>query len=581
MKNLNKKIVSILTREGALSSRQIGRMLNKGKGKKIKSRAKFKAISQLLQRKKIFEQKDGKFYVPDRNKLKNSRIYTPKVEFEKLCRKYKYDLKFPRNVEQEVRQIRVKNPIDKGNRTDFRNDMVITIDGEDAKDLDDAVFVSKEKTKYKLYVHIADVSFYVRESTSVDREAKKRGNSVYLVDKVLPMLPAALSNDLCSLNRNTDKYTMSAIIDIDFDGSIIDYSFASSIINVKRRFSYKEVERVIRACETELSTENVDDAPSDKEFHPYLKLMEELALVLKKKRIQDGSIDFDLPELKIECDENSYPIKIEKTQPLFAYSIIEEFMLAANRVVATYLSEKGDSIYRVHEQPLQEKVQSLNAFINKFGISLANPEDPHPKDFQTVCSAIADKPEARLLNTILLRSLPQAYYAMENKGHFGLGFNKYTHFTSPIRRYPDLIVHRLLKYYLEIDTKVKNIRNKTHLMKVAQWSSATERQAMEAEREFVKKKSAMFMQNKIGEVYDGYISAVKNFGFFVEIEPYGVEGLCKLNYLDKTYFFDEENYQYVDHSGKKVLQIGDKIQVKLVKVDIRRVFIDFELVLDK
>ncbi len=495
----------------------------------------------------------------------------PDVEIDIIARKYDLPRKFPRHVLKEAKRIPPKPlPEDVEGRVDLRSLNICTIDGEKARDFDDAVAIEKKDGHYILYVSIADVSHYVKEGSQLDKEAYLRGTSVYFPDRCIPMLPEHLSNGVCSLNPGEDRLTVTVEIKFSRRGVPVDARFYESVIRSSYRLTYTEVTEML---------ENRDTALIKKysAIYPDLKLMEELARKLNRERMKLGSIDFDLPEPEIIIDIAGRPQDIVKAPRTIAHRIIEEFMLAANRKVAE-LFEDGEypTIYRVHEPPAPEKIEALREFLAGFGYTLDRKVTP--RTFQKLLEAVKGRPEERLINHVMLRAMKQAVYSEENIGHFGLAFPTYTHFTSPIRRYPDLIVHRLLKKLLHKRYTLKEQRRMARLLPgIADNSSKCERRAMEAERECVDLKKAQFMQDKIGEVFEGFISGVESFGFFVELKEYFVEGLVHVTTLrDDFYRFDERRHALIGENTKKIYSIGKEVLVRVRDVDIERRRIDFE-----
>ncbi|HHD11838.1 MAG TPA: ribonuclease R, partial [Deltaproteobacteria bacterium] len=435
---------------------------------------------------------------------------------------------------------------------------------------DDAVAIEKKDGHYILYVSIADVSHYVKEGSQLDKEAYLRGTSVYFPDRCIPMLPEHLSNGVCSLNPGEDRLTVTVEIKFSRRGVPVDARFYESVIRSSYRLTYTEVTEMLENRNTALIKKY-------SAIYPDLKLMEELARKLNRERMKLGSIDFDLPEPEIIIDIAGRPQDIVKAPRTIAHRIIEEFMLAANRKVAE-LFEDGEypTIYRVHEPPAPEKIEALREFLAGFGYTLDRKVTP--RTFQKLLEAVKGRPEERLINHVMLRAMKQAVYSEENIGHFGLAFPTYTHFTSPIRRYPDLIVHRLLKKLLHKRYTLKEQRRMARLLpSIADNSSKCERRAMEAERECVDLKKAQFMQDKIGEVFEGFISGVESFGFFVELKEYFVEGLVHVTTLrDDFYRFDEKRHALIGENTKKIYSIGKEVLVRVRDVDIERRRIDFE-----
>lgn len=457
-------------------------------------------------------------------------------------------------------------------RRDLRELPIVTVDGDDAKDLDDAVYVKQlGKDEFLLGVHIADVSYYVKENAILDKEARERGTSVYLVDRVLPMLPERLSNGICSLNAGEDRLTMSCEMRIDRKGRILSYEIFPSVIHVRHRLSYRIVREILVNNDAEL-TQKYEDVV------PMLKLMEELCLVLRKKRTTRGAIDFDLPEQKVILDEQGRPVEIVQRVRSIAESVIEEFMLAANETVARHMfNQKWPFIYRVHDLPNEEKMKDLAKLLANFNVKLKVSEETKPIEVQKALAAMSGKPEERLAATVALRSLKQAVYQTENIGHFGLAAEYYTHFTSPIRRYPDLIVHRLLHAWISDPTMNagKSEKLELNLDAIAEHASIRERAAAEAERATVDLKKAEYMAGHIGEEFDGVISGVTAFGMFIELEN-GVEGLVHISSLmDDYYEFYEDRYALVGSHTRKVYRLGDPVRIEVLQVNIADRNIDF------
>ena len=456
-------------------------------------------------------------------------------------------------------------------RRDLRDRTVVTVDGEDAKDLDDAVYVEKlNSDEYLLGVYIADVSYYVTENSVLDREARARGTSVYLVDRVLPMLPERLSNGICSLNAGEDRLSMACEMHINGEGKVLNYEIFPAVINVRHRLSYNIV-RAMLAGDAELCAKY-------KDILPMVGKMDELREILHKKRAKRGAVDFDLPEQKVILDEKLHPIEIVQRIHGNAESIIEEFMLAANETVAQHMfNQHWPFIYRVHDIPAEEKMQDFAKLLANFNIKFKVHEETKPKDIQQAVEAIAGTPEERLITTVALRSMKQAVYQTENIGHFGLAAEYYTHFTSPIRRYPDLIVHRLLHRWLQAPklpaNEVEPLGDKLDM--IAEHSSIRERAAADAERATVELKKCEYMADHIGEEFDGTISGVTAFGMFVELEN-GVEGLVHISSLmDDYYDYYEERYALVGTHSGNVYRLGDKVRIEVLQVNISDVSIDF------
>ncbi len=461
-------------------------------------------------------------------------------------------------------------------RVDLRARSMVTIDGERARDFDDAVSVEKQNDIYHLYVSIADVAHYVRPGTALDRDAYERATSVYFPDRALPMLPEDLSNGICSLNPREDRLTKTALIELSASGEVLKSRFFNSAIRSHARMTYTEVRRILVDKDSECLARYSELVDS-------FKLMEELALLLCERRRARGNLDFDLPEAEILLDLQGAPENIVRAERNIAHRIIEEFMIAANEAVARHLKEKNfPLLYRVHEGPEREGIEEIAPFLLSLGYRLpVKKERIAPKDLQKLLDACRGKPEERVVNRVLLRAMKQARYAPENIGHFGLASGCYTHFTSPIRRYPDLIVHRMLEDALA-ERKLKPSEREEldrYMAEAGKHTSERERNAMDAEREMVDLKKAQFMMDKIGEEFGGFIVSLANFGFFVELENYFVEGLVKLSSLtDDAYQYYEKEYLIKGRRTGRKLRLGDRVRVKVARVNAFRSEIDFQLV---
>nr|WP_202049225.1 ribonuclease R [Bacillus glycinifermentans] len=461
-------------------------------------------------------------------------------------------------------------------RRDLRDQTIVTIDGADAKDLDDAVTVTKLKNgHYKLGVHIADVSHYVTEGSPIDKEAYERGTSVYLVDRVIPMIPHRLSNGICSLNPKVDRLTMSCEMLINKQGQVVEHEIFQSVIKTTERMTYSDVNKIL-----------VDDDEELKQKYealvPMFKDMEELAAVLREKRMARGAVDFDFKEAKVLVDEEGKAKDVVLRERSTAEKLIEEFMLVANETVAEHFHWMNvPFIYRIHEDPDQEKLQRFLEFVTTFGyVVKGTAGNIHPKALQKVLDDVRDTPEEAVISTVMLRSMKQAKYDPQSLGHFGLSTEFYTHFTSPIRRYPDLIVHRLIRTYLIQGKTDEATREKwAHLLPdIAEHTSNMERNAVDAERETDDLKKAEYMMDKIGEEFDGVISSVTNFGMFVEL-PNTIEGLVHVSFMtDDFYRFDEQHFAMIGERTGNVYRIGDEITVRVVDVNKEERNIDFEIV---
>ena len=459
-------------------------------------------------------------------------------------------------------------------RLDLRNLVTVTIDGEDAKDLDDAVSLVKEGENYILGVHIADVTNYVQENSALDREALERGTSVYLVDRVILMLPHTLSNGMCSLNAGEDRLALSCIMTVDPSGDVIAHEIAETVIHVDRRMAYTSVKKI-------LTDHDEAEILEYKELVPMFERMQELSGILRARRKKRGSIDFDFPETKMILDENGKPIDIKPYDRNVATKIIEDFMLLANETVAEdYYWQELPFVYRTHEAPDEEKIRTLATFINNFGYSMhIGVNEIRPKEIQKLLTKVEDTPEEAMISRLALRSMKQAKYTAENDGHFGLAANYYTHFTSPIRRYPDLQIHRIIKDNLRGRMNESKIEHyQSILPEVAKRSSEMERRADEAERETIKLKKVEYMQAHIGEEFDGVISGITKWGMYVEL-PNTIEGLVHVtNMTDDHYEYNEERYEMIGMHTRKVYKLGEALRVQVLDADRLMRTIDFKIV---
>lgn len=454
------------------------------------------------------------------------------------------------------------------NRKDFRDLFTVTIDGADAKDFDDAISIEKENDKYVLYVHIADVAHYVTENSAINSDAYERGNSVYLLDRVIPMLPEELSNTLCSLNPNVDRLTVTVKMNFDQKGNITDYEFFESIIKSNYRLVYDNVSDLL---------EGKENIYKDQELIDSLNNMLELHNILEAKRKLKGALDFDFKESRIILDKNGVPIDIKEDERRVANRLIESFMVVTNEVVGGHFANiEVPFMYRVHEAPSEEKVAEFRAIISKFGLQIKG-QDLYPKDFQTILEQVEGTNLSFLISNIMLRTMRKAEYRREANIHFGLATENYSHFTAPIRRYSDLVVHRILKGSLHNNfNKVKRSYLKK-LDSIATHISETERKAEEAERDVESLKKAEYMLDKIGNVYDGIISSITNFGIFVEL-PNTVEGLVHFRSLNDDYYeFDKENYKIIGQNKGKVYELGQEVTIKVENINIDAREIDFKL----
>lgn len=499
----------------------------------------------------------------------------PGVDILSIIKKYRLPLEFPGEVLKEAAAMPQEvTAEDIKGRRDLRSWKTVTIDGADAKDLDDAVTIEKlPDGTYSLGVHIADVSHYVREGRPLDKEAFARGTSVYLVDRVVPMLPPELSNGICSLNAGVDRLAMSVVMQVDKTGRVVKYQISPSVINVNERMTYETVFRILVEGDAGLKERYRD-------FVGEFQLMEELCHILKAKRLRRGAIDFDFPEGKAILDEKGKPLEIVKRQRTIAEKIIEEFMILANETVAEHMYHlELPFIYRVHEEPDSEKVSDLNDFLHIFGYHIKGSENGvHPRSFQEIIDLVHGRPEEKFVSTMMLRSMKHARYDAASLGHFGLASKYYSHFTSPIRRYPDLEIHRVIKESLEGHINKKRLAVLSDRMpKSADQSSIREQVAEEAERECLDMKKTEYMGQHIGKVFTGVISGVLSFGFFVEL-PNTVEGLVHISTLTDDYysFWEKEMVLFGQHT-RKTYRIGDEVRVQVVRVDVDQRQIDFEI----
>ncbi|OIK09094.1 ribonuclease R [Bacillus sp. MUM 13] len=501
----------------------------------------------------------------------------PGVDILSVIHKHGLPLEFPADVMKQANE--VPDTIEEseiGNRRDLRNESLVTIDGADAKDLDDAVTVTVlDNGNYKLGVHIADVSHYVTENSPIDKEALDRGTSVYLVDRVIPMIPHRLSNGICSLNPKVDRFTLSCEMEITSSGQVVSHDIFESVIKTKERMTYGDVNKI-------LVDKDQDLMDRYEPLVPMFQDMEKLAQILRKKRMERGAIDFDFKEARVVVDEDGHPKDVVLRERSVAEHLIEEFMLAANETVAEHFQKlKVPFLYRIHEDPKEEKLQRFFEFITNFGyIVRGSASSVHPRALQDIIEAVSGKPEEMVISTVMLRSMQQAKYDPECLGHFGLSTEYYTHFTSPIRRYPDLIVHRLIRTYL-IEGKMNEATKAKWndlLPGIADHTSKRERRAVDAERETDDLKKAEYMLDKIGEEYDGIIGSVTNFGMFVEL-PNTIEGLVHVSAMSDDYYrFDERQLAMIGERTAKVYRIGDEISIRVSNVNKDERAIDFEII---
>ncbi|KJS19095.1 MAG: ribonuclease R [Clostridiaceae bacterium BRH_c20a] len=502
----------------------------------------------------------------------------PGVDVVSIVRKFQLPEDFPKDVLEAADKVPLSiSPDELKNRRDLRTLPMVTIDGEDAKDLDDAVTLEiLDSGLYRLGVHIADVGHYVPEGSTLDKEALKRATSVYLVDRVIPMLPKRLSNGICSLNAGEDRLAMTCFMDINKKGEIVDHEICESVIHVNERMTYKNVTKILEEEDKELIERY-------KDFVNTFKQMSELCLILKNKRLVRGSIDFDFPESKVILDEQGKPIEIAWRERTLADQIIEEFMICANETVAEhYYWTETPFLYRVHEEPDQEDLGDLNNFLGIFGLHIKGiTEKVHPKAFQQIVEKVVGSPEERVITTVMLRSMKHARYAADALGHFGLASKYYSHFTSPIRRYPDLAIHRVIKEMLRKGEKLEGKRLeqlKAKMGEYAQQSSLQERVAEEAERESVDLKKVEYMKQFEGQAFKGVVSSVTSFGLFVELEN-SAEGLVHVSTMtDDFYQYVEKKLTLLGENTKKAYQLGQAVKVLITRVNTEDRQIDLELV---
>jgi len=520
---------------------------------------------------------------PERRCNPEGRIITiighknePGTDIESIIWKFGLPKEFPKPVLAEVAKIPMEViAAQEAGRRNLRDLMMVTIDGEDAKDLDDAVSLEVlPNGNFHLGVHIADVGSYVTPGSALDKEAYKRGTSIYLVDRVIPMLPHELSNGICSLNPKVDRLALSVFMEIDNKGRVLRHDICESVININERMTYSNVKKILVDKDQELISK-----------YDYLvetfNLMERLCLILNGRRLARGTVDFEFPEVKVKLDEKGQPIDILKYDRSVADRIIEEFMLVTNETVAQHFFEQGvPFVYRIHEKPDSEKVSNLNRFLFTFGLSIKGFNKIHPGAFQEVLKKVAGRPEERVISTVMLRTMKLARYSGENSGHFGLSAEHYCHFTSPIRRYPDLVIHRIIKEVLVKGQLPGQRKDKLAIFvtDASIQSSEREKLATEAERDSVDLKKVEFMQNKIGEEYQAIISGVTSFGIFVELDNM-VEGLVHVTtMMDDFYEYDENKLSLTGRHTGRSFRIGDSVRVRLEQVNLDERKLDFELV---
>ena len=501
-------------------------------------------------------------------------INDPGTDILSIVKGYDLPLEFPEKVLNQAE--RVAKPVseaDRQGRQDLRDWQMVTIDGEDAKDLDDAVSIAREGDCYILGVHIADVTNYVQENSALDREAFKRGTSVYLVDRVIPMLPHTLSNGICSLNQGEDRLALSCIMKIDEKGRVVDHEIAETVIRVDQRMSYTSVKKI-------LEDHDPEEMKKYQELVPMFEEMSRLSKILREHRRIRGSIDFDFPETKMILDEKGRPLELQPYERNVATRMIEDFMLLANETVAEdYYWQELPFVYRTHEAPDEEKIRTLATFINNFGYSMhVGANEVRPKEIQKLLAKVEGSPQEAMISRLALRSMKQAKYTPENSGHFGLAAAYYTHFTSPIRRYPDLQIHRIIKDNIRGRMQEEKIVHYDKILpEVTKHASEMERRAEEAERETVKLKKVEYMQQHLGEIFEGVISSITKWGMYVEL-PNTVEGLVHVaNMRDDHYEYDENRYELIGAHTNKVYKLGQRIRIRVTGADRLLRTIDFEI----
>ena len=499
-------------------------------------------------------------------------VNDPGVDIMSIVKGYELPIEFSEKIMHQVERVASEvSEADMAGRRDLRDVQMVTIDGEDAKDLDDAVSLTKNGAQYQLGVHIADVTNYVQENSALDWEARERGTSVYLVDRVIPMLPHKLSTGSCSLNAGENRLALSCLMTIDEKGEVVSHEIVESVIKVDRRMSYTSVKKILEDHDEEERREY-------EALVPMFELMRELAGILREKRKKRGSIDFDFPESKIVLDAQGHPIEIKPYERNVATKIIEDFMLIANETVAEHFHwMELPFVYRTHDNPDPEKIDKLGTFIRNFGYSIkSRQEDIHPKELQKLLAKIEDTPEEALISRLTLRSMKQAKYTIDCTGHFGLACQYYCHFTSPIRRYPDLQIHRIIKEQLRGRLNEKRIDHYNEILpEVAKHSSEMERRADEAERETDKLKKVEFMERHIGEIYEGVISSITAWGVYVEL-PNTIEGMIHVSMLPGDYFYyDEETYEMVGQATDIRYKLGQTLKIRVNATDKITRTIDF------
>ena len=502
----------------------------------------------------------------------------PGVDVTSIVISHGLDTEFEKSLEHNVNQMQLEITEEElSRRLDLRDKQIFTIDPPDAKDFDDAISLEElENGNVQLGVHIADVSHFVTADDELDKEAMLRGTSVYLVDRVIPMLPEHLSNELCSLQPESDRLTYSCIMEISSAGEVVDYKIVETLIHSKRRFTYQEVQDII------------DNPDATDNYAPVIRKMHKLSRQLRDKRFDHGSIDFTTPEVKFILDDKGFPIDIVPVRQMHSNELVEEFMLIANQTVAKHIHNIASGkknypfIYRVHEKPDSEKLHKFQSFLNALGYKVRLNFNISPKEFQQTLKSVSEGKDEVIIKEVALRTMMKAQYSPNNAGHFGLAFQYYSHFTSPIRRYPDLIAHRLLKLYNESAPTFKQVREfNKQLKEICQISSTQERKALEAERESIRLKQVEWLSKHADQEYDGLISGVTSFGIFVETIPYLIEGLIRIeNLADDYYIFDEKTYSMTGKDTGRELRLGDAVRVRVANINRERNEVDFAFVED-